>query len=327
MTKQSRLLFSTCVFVLLLGAGMSNVSMAQTTAVPSTTQGKEQVVPASQTSMPQSSSLSVAVPQAGGVSSAASTTSSAATPAAAEDANPYGLGNLWEQGDFIARSTLVILLLMSVGSWYVMIAKYIQQMRMLSCAKDVLRLFWVKRSIKEGASALPATSPFRYIADTGIVAVDHHEGTMQETIDLHTWTSMSIQRAVNNIQNNLQKGMAFLGTVGSTAPFIGLFGTVWGIYHALINIGVEGQASIDKVAGPVGEALIMTAVGLAVAVPAVLAYNLLIRRNKAVMDQVRDFADDLQSILIGGVRHGTTEHIHIRHDSSPTTTTISTRVD
>ncbi|WP_264798356.1 MotA/TolQ/ExbB proton channel family protein, partial [Acetobacter syzygii] len=214
------------------------------------------------------------------------------------------LSALWSNGDVIARGVLVIMLIMSLGTWFIMITKFIEQGRLFAASKDATKNFWTKRSIQEGSSALSPSSPFRYIADTGITAAEHHEGTMQEAIDLHSWTSMSIQRAVNNIQNSLQKGLAFLGTVGSTSPFIGLFGTVWGIYHALTAIGIAGQASIDKVAGPVGESLIMTAIGLATAVPAVLGYNLLVRRNKGAMDQVRDFADDLQSILIGGVRHG-----------------------
>ena len=123
---------------------------------------------------------------------------------------------------------------------------------------------------------------------------------MLQQIDLNTWVTMSIQRAVENVQSRLQDGLAFLATVGSTAPFVGLFGTVWGIYHALTAIGIAGQASIDKVAGPVGEALIMTALGLAVAVPAVLGYNWLVRRNKVAMEQVRAFAADLHQVLMLG---------------------------
>ncbi|MCI1437419.1 MAG: MotA/TolQ/ExbB proton channel family protein [Acetobacter indonesiensis] len=249
-------------------------------------------------------------------------------PAASKEVeNPYGLGALWSNGDIIARGVLIIMLIMSLGTWYIMITKFIEQARLFAAAKEATKNFWTKSSIQEGAAALSTTSPFRYIADTGIVAAEHHEGTMQESIDLNSWTSLSIQRSVNNIQNSLQKGLAFLGTVGSTSPFVGLFGTVWGIYHALTAIGIAGQASIDKVAGPVGESLIMTAIGLATAVPAVLGYNLLVRRNKGAMDSVRDFAADLQSILIGGVRHGAgAENIVVRADNSPTTSTVSNRV-
>ena len=146
-------------------------------------------------------------------------------------------------------------------------------------------------------AARSATSPSR-----GVKADEHHEGTLVESIDRHTWISMSVERAVGNIQSRLQDGLAFLATVGSTAPFVGLFGTVWGIYHALTAIGIAGQASIDKVAGPVGEALIITAFGLAVAVPAVMGYNWLIRRNKTVMEKVRAFSGDVHNVLLAGKR-------------------------
>ncbi|AXY21728.1 MotA/TolQ/ExbB proton channel family protein [Komagataeibacter saccharivorans] len=251
-----------------------------------------------------------------------------ATPPAdapkAPEGNPYGLGALWANGDFIARGVLLIMVFMSLGTWYIMITKFFEQARVMAAAKKVMSDFWTKGSIKDGAAALPANSPFRYIADTGVKAAEHHEGTMQESIDLHSWTTMSIQRSVDVIQTKLQGGLAFLGTVGSTSPFVGLFGTVWGIYHALTAIGIAGQASIDKVAGPVGESLIMTAIGLGTAVPAVLGYNLLVRRNKGAMDKIRNFAADVQSILMGGYRHGS--EITIHPDNSPTTTTIDNRV-
>jgi biopolymer transport protein ExbB len=145
-------------------------------------------------------------------------------------------------------------------------------------------------------------SAFRFIAEQGLQADEHHEGSLVEQIDRHTWISMSVQRAADNINSRLQDGLAFLATVGSTAPFVGLFGTVWGIYHALTAIGIAGQASIDKVAGPVGEALIMTAFGLAVAVPAVMGYNWLIRRNKVALERVRSFSGDLHNVLLSGKR-------------------------
>ncbi len=158
---------------------------------------------------------------------------------------------------------------------------------------------WSAKSLKDGVTGLKDGSAFRYLAESGINASEHHEGALLEQIDLNAWVTMSVQRAMENIQNRLQDGLAFLATVGSTAPFVGLFGTVWGIYHALTAIGIAGQASIDKVAGPVGEALIMTAVGLAVAVPAVLGYNWLVRRNKVAMEGVRTFGADLHSVLMG----------------------------
>ena len=162
--------------------------------------------------------------------------------------------------------------------------------------------FWTAGSIKAGTNTLEEGSAFRYIAESGLKSSEHHEGTLVEQIDRHTWISMSVSRAVENIQSRLSDGLAFLATVGSTAPFVGLFGTVWGIYGALTQIGIAGQASIDKVAGPVGEALIMTAIGLAVAVPAVMGYNWLVRRNKSVMEKVRAFSGDLHNVLLAGKR-------------------------
>ena len=189
-----------------------------------------------------------------------------------------------------------------MASWYVIFTKLFEQRAMLKSAKESADSFWKAPSVKAGATALVEGSAFHFIAQQGIKASDHHEGTMVESIDKHTWISMSVDRAVSNVQGRLQDGMAILATVGSTAPFVGLFGTVWGIYNALVKIGISGQASIDKVAGPVGESLIMTAIGLAVAVPAVMGYNWLIRRNKNVMDATRAFAGDLHNVLIAGKR-------------------------
>jgi len=216
--------------------------------------------------------------------------------------NPYGLQALWQGGDFVSRGTLIILIIMSMGSWYIIFTKVFEQSKLMRSAKAASEGFWSSGSIKKGSESLDEASAFRFIAESGLKASDHHEGTMVETIDKHTWISMSIQRATDNINSRLQDGLAFLATVGSTAPFVGLFGTVWGIYHALTAIGVSGQASIDKVAGPVGEALIMTAFGLAVAVPAVLGYNWLIRRNKGAMESVRAFSGDVLNVLLAGKR-------------------------
>ncbi|KIL99311.1 MotA/TolQ/ExbB proton channel family protein [Paramagnetospirillum magnetotacticum MS-1] len=214
--------------------------------------------------------------------------------------NPYGLEALWAQGDFVSKGTLLILALMSMASWYILVIKLVEQSRMLRHAKEAGAGFWKAASISDGARALAEDSPFRFVASSGMDAARHHDGSLTEKIDLNTWITMSIQRAVGDIVSDLQGGLAVLATVGSTAPFVGLFGTVWGIYHALTAIGIAGQAAIDKVAGPVGEALIMTAFGLAVAVPAVLGYNLLVRRNKLVAEKVRSFAADLHAVLLAG---------------------------
>jgi biopolymer transport protein ExbB len=219
-----------------------------------------------------------------------------------EVANPYGLQALWEQGDMVAKATLMVLLVMSMGSWYIIFVKVWEQRQLMKSGEAAAKDFWAAGSIKSGVDALKEGSAFRYIAETGIKASEHHEGTLVEQIDLHTWVSMSVQRAMDSINMRLQNGLAFLATVGSTAPFVGLFGTVWGIYHALVAIGISGQASIDKVAGPVGEALIMTAIGLAVAVPAVMGYNWLVRRNKTAMEKVRTFGNDVHNVLLAGKR-------------------------
>jgi biopolymer transport protein ExbB len=213
--------------------------------------------------------------------------------------NPYGLAALWAQGDFVSKGTLVILVIMSMGSWYILITKLYESFKMSGEARAAGKKFFKSTSLAEGVQLLKKGSAFRYIAETGVEAGEHHEGTLKENIDRNTWVTMSVQRSVDEVQSRLQDGLAFLATVGSTAPFVGLFGTVWGIYHALTAIGIAGQASIDKVAGPVGEALIMTAIGLAVAVPAVLGYNWLVRRNKVTMEKVRSFGADLHGVLMG----------------------------
>jgi biopolymer transport protein ExbB len=235
----------------------------------------------------------------------ASTASSAAnTTAPSSEAidNPYGLGALWAQGDAVAKITLLILVLMSVGSWYVIFTKFAEQSRMRKHGQAAQGDFWTAASLRQAADGLDAASPYRFITEKGLESANRHEG-MVSNVDFNTWVSMSLQRALGTVQSRLQDGLAVLATVGSTAPFVGLFGTVWGIYHALVKIGISGQASIDKVAGPVGEALIMTAIGLAVAVPAVLGYNWLVRRNKAVMEEINAFGADLHAVLLSSSKN------------------------
>jgi biopolymer transport protein ExbB len=215
--------------------------------------------------------------------------------------NPYGLESVWRGSDWVAKTVLLILVIMSMGSWYIIITKVYEQAKMSKQAKRADKEFWSAPSVKEGAERLNASSPFRFIAESGLEATQKHTGLLGN-VDLNDWITMSIQRAIDNVSSRMQDGLAFLATVGSTAPFVGLFGTVWGIYHALTAIGIAGQASIDKVAGPVGEALIMTAIGLAVAVPAVLGYNWLIRRNKRVLEHVRGFGAELHAVLLSTPR-------------------------
>lgn len=239
---------------------------------------------------------------------AAAPAADAAAPAeAAPEAttNPYGLKAIIDHGDLVAKSTLVLMLIMSAGTWYIFVTKLIEQSKLMAQATAAEKNFWTAASVTEGASRLKENSAFRGVVEDGLRATEHHDGALTDHIDLHEWVTMSLQRSVDAVNARLQGGLSFLASVGSTSPFIGLFGTVWGILNALVAIGLSGQASIDKVAGPVGEALIMTAIGLAVAVPAVLAYNWLTRRNKLVMDRLRNFSADLHALLIAGQKSKT----------------------
>ena len=229
----------------------------------------------------------------------------AATPAKAAESteNPYGLAALWRTSDSVAKFVLLILVVMSVGSWYIVVVKMLEVRKVNAHGKEAMEKFWSAGTVAQGAAALDPQSPYQFIAAAGLEATKKHGGLMGH-IPLNDWITMSIQRSVDRVNREMQGGLSFLATVGSISPFVGLFGTVWGIYHALTAIGISGQASIDKVAGPVGEALIMTAIGLAVAVPAVLFYNYLVSRNKAVMDDVRSFGSDLHSVLLGTASKG-----------------------
>jgi biopolymer transport protein ExbB len=252
----------------------------------------------------QASDVAATASAAPATQAAATSSDDAAPPPAPAQTetvkNPYGLDALWKNGDFVARFVLLVLVAMSMGSWYIMITKFFEQMRANRRAKHADEELWNAASLAQGVAKLDESSPFRFIAETAIEAGAHHEEALLEAVDRNTWIDVSIDRATTNVSNRMQDGLAFLATVGSTSPFVGLFGTVWGIYHALTAIGIAGQASIDKVAGPVGEALIMTAIGLAVAVPAVLGYNFLVRRNKSVMERVRGFAAQLHTVLLAG---------------------------
>jgi len=212
--------------------------------------------------------------------------------------NPYGVGALWAQSDVVARSVLLILAAFSAGSWYVIVTKVLEQLRIAGHARSAATSFWDAGTVQAGVGKLKEASPFRDIAEAGLDATRRHGG-LHARVDFNDWVDLTLHRATERVQRRLSVGLSFLATVGSTSPFVGLFGTVWGIYHALTAIGLAGQASIDKVAGPVGEALIMTALGLAVAVPAVLGYNFLLRRNSAVLDEVRDFSSELHAVLLG----------------------------
>lgn len=266
------------------------VALVATTLSPSTAQAQDGAAPSA------TATTTTATPLA-----APANATNAANAAATQETvdNPYGIGDLWAKGDLVARGTLIILVLFSAGSWYILVTKLYESFKLSSQAKEARQSFFKSGSLQEGARSLKDGSAFRYIAETGIAAGDHHEGELTENIDRNTWVTLSVQRSIDEVQARQQDGLAFLGTVGSTAPFIGLFGTVWGILHALTAIGIAGQASIDKVAGPVGESLLMTAIGLAVAVPAVLGYNWIVRRNKITLDAARAFAAELHGVLLG----------------------------
>src|SRR5215469_11479185 len=204
--------------------------------------------------------------------------------------NPYGLAALWASGDIIARAVLVLLLIMSLASWYVMLTKLWDQRKLKQSARVVEKQFWTAPSVKDGVDRLKKGDDFRGIAEDGLRAASHHDGRLTDRIDLNEWITMSLQRAVDGVNSKLSNGLGLLATVGSTAPFVGLFGTVWGILNALVGIGIAG------------EALIMTAIGLFVAVPAVMGYNWLLGRNKLLQDALRNFASDLHAYLVAGAR-------------------------
>jgi biopolymer transport protein ExbB len=225
------------------------------------------------------------------------TAAAAAAPAAGD--NPYGLMQALEQGGIIAWSVFIILVGMSIFSFYILFTKLMQQQKIISQGRKVRASFWNSPNLREASSKLEARSAYRAIVDDALTAQEQHD-KLDDPIDRHDWVSNSLARSQGAIGARLGEGLAFLATVGSTAPFIGLFGTVIGIYRALIKIGSSGQASIDVVAGPVGEALIMTALGLVVAVPAVLAYNWLVRRNKSIREDLAAFTNDLNGFIASG---------------------------
>lgn len=217
------------------------------------------------------------------------------------ESNPYGLAALWAGSDLVAKLVLLMMVVMSAASWYVIVVKWLEQQRMLRQARAA-ESFWQAASVAQGAEQLERGSPLRFIAQAGVEASGKHAGLLGR-IDLHTWITMSIQRAIERVQGRLQNGLALLATVGSTAPFVGLFGTVWGIMNALKTITATGQASIDVVAGPIGEALIATAVGIATAIPAVLFYNYFLRHQRVHVTELDGFLDDFMRHAMRNRKH------------------------
>ncbi len=222
----------------------------------------------------------------------------------------FGLAHVWAQGDLVTKSVAVLLLVMSLSSWIVIIIKALDLRRLSSQAKAT-EAFWHSADFADGLAKFGSdpANPFRVLAVEGREATAHllHKDAnaqpqLHDALDLSEWVTRSLRNSMDDIGARMQSGLAVLASVGSTAPFVGLFGTVWGIYHALLAIGLNGQASIDKVAGPVGESLIMTAMGLAVAIPAVLGYNALVRGNKSASGKLNRFAHDLHAYFLTGAR-------------------------
>jgi biopolymer transport protein ExbB len=217
-----------------------------------------------------------------------------------------GLINFWTQGDWVTKAVALVLLTMSLTSWMVIVLKALDVFKYKKLAAGT-EAFWHSEDLATGLTALGGddSNPFRQVALAGREATAHHSNTkvqLHDTLDMSDWVTRSLRNAIDDSTARLQSGLAVLASVGSTAPFVGLFGTVWGIYHALLGIGAAGTATIDKVAGPIGEALIMTALGLAVAIPAVLGYNTLVRGNKSVLTKLNRFAHDLHAYFVTGAR-------------------------
>ncbi len=219
--------------------------------------------------------------------------------------NPYGVEALWAQGDLVIKGVAMMLMLMSFASWYVIVVRAWGLMRLRRSA-GAMGDFWHAHSFREGMHMLGTDrleNPFRRLAEEGQESLDHHnhhKDDLHGHLPLADWLTACLRGSIDESTERLQRGLAILASVGSTAPFVGLFGTVWGIYHALVGIGVTGQASIDKVAGPVGEALIMTAFGLVVAIPAVLGYNALTRGNRNIIGKLNRFAHQLHAYFLTG---------------------------
>lgn len=217
------------------------------------------------------------------------------------------IAQVWMQGDAIIRATAIILLVMSLASWIVILLKGWDLFRLKSMAYGAEKKFWHSDDFDHALETLgpDQNNPFRTLAVAGREAAQHHRASqpqLHDVMDISDWLTRSLKSSIDESVGRLQSGLAILASVGSTAPFVGLFGTVWGIYHALVGLGASGVPTIDKVAGPVGEALIMTAFGLAVAIPAVLGYNALTRGNKSVISKLNRFAHDLHAYFVTGSR-------------------------
>lgn len=219
-----------------------------------------------------------------------------------ETRNPFGLIDFIEQADGVTFGVGAVLMIMSLASWYVIFTKLWDQSRIRKSHRELEAKFWAAGNLRDGLAAIGAGSVFRLLVEDGARALQHHAGHLSERVDLNDWMTVALYRSVDTINRRGAQGLSILATTGSVSPFVGLLGTVWGIYNALTTIAITGQPSIENIAGPIGEALIMTAVGLFVAVPAVMGYNWLLRRNRDIQERLRDFSAELHTYLVGGAR-------------------------
>ena len=219
--------------------------------------------------------------------------------------NAFGLAHLWASGDAVSHTVAVVLLVMSLASWYLILAKAWDWWRVRRASRSVIR-FWAAESVAGGIEHLREAgmdSPYAQLATQASCCNSEFEaasGRLLSRFDPAEQMERALRQQLQSTQATMENGLTFLATTGATAPFVGLFGTVWGIYHALVAIGLSGQAALEKVAGPVGEALIMTAAGLAVALPAVFAYNTFTRANRVIMADLDAFAHDLHAFFTVG---------------------------
>lgn len=220
--------------------------------------------------------------------------------------NPFGFVKFIEQADGLTLGILIILGAMSLASWYVILTKFWDQGRIRKSYAEAQRKFWAAGNLLDGMAALTGRdNVFRMLAEDGIRAAQYHEGHLTEQVSLNEWITVSLYRSAESVSSRLSSSLAVLATTGSVSPFVGLLGTVWGIYSALTSISLAGQANLEQIAGPIGEALIMTAIGLFVAVPAVIGYNWLLRRNRNIQEKMKYFAADVHAFLVGGERMDT----------------------
>ncbi|HEX2561338.1 MotA/TolQ/ExbB proton channel family protein [Phenylobacterium sp.] len=225
--------------------------------------------------------------------------------------NPLGFSHFLAQADLVSRTILVLMAAASLTSWYLIVTKLIAGAKARARSARFLEFFWNAPSLDAVAEKLEGSKPdnaFAHLAQQGLVAMQHHDRhgahRLHEAGTTSEYVTRALRRTIDEETAAMESGLTILASIGSTSPFVGLLGTVWGIYHALLAIGMSGSGTLDKVAGPVGEALIMTAIGLAVAIPAVLGYNFIVRSNRITQARLDGFAHDLYTFLVTGAKVG-----------------------